>query len=158
MSSAHTHITSIEVSVVLDIPREVEEVFREFYLCEFSTLTKDGTPITWPVVPFFKAETGRFLIVTSIGLPQKVFNLRRNPKVSLLFSDSTASCLTDPPAVLVQGDAEAPDKIFTSFAELQDNILSPRIRERQRKGSLFSSNPLMRYLMDSARAYGDWLM
>jgi hypothetical protein len=129
-------------------PSEVEAVFHEFCLCELSTLTKDGTPITWPVVPFFKPEIGCFLIVTSIGLPQKAFNIRRNPKVSLLFSDSTASGLTDPPAVLVQGDAEAPDKIITSFDRHKENILSPRWRERQPKGSMFSSNPLMRYLMD----------
>ena len=75
----------------MDLPPEVEEVFREFWTCELTTLAKDGTPVTWPVAFFFRPERGRFLISVTIGLPQKVFNIRRNPKVSLLFSNPTAS-------------------------------------------------------------------
>lgn len=96
-----------------DLPKEIDAVFREFRTCETSTLAKDGTPITWPTSPLYQPEKGHFLIATSIGLPQKAFNIRRNPRVSLLFSDSTGSGLVDPPAVLVQGDAEAPEEIVT---------------------------------------------
>lgn len=46
-------------------------------------------------------DDGRFLLCTSIGLPQKVFNIRRNPKVSLLFSEPTGSDVTVPDAVLI---------------------------------------------------------
>jgi hypothetical protein len=77
--------------VALPVPAEVEAVFREFRTCEFSTLAADGTPITWPMLPFWRAETGQFMTTTSIGLPDKAFNIRRNPRVSLLFSDPTAS-------------------------------------------------------------------
>ena len=83
----------------LPIPEEVEAVFREFRTCEFSTLAADGTPITWPMLPFWRAETGQFMTTTSIGLPDKAFNIRRNPRVALLFSDPTGSGLFDPPAV-----------------------------------------------------------
>lgn len=31
---------------VLDLPPEVESVFREFRTCEMSTLARDGAPIT----------------------------------------------------------------------------------------------------------------
>ena len=99
---------------IIELPSEVEAVFREFRTCEMSTLARDGSPITWPTLPFWRTEEGRFLITTSIGLPHKAFNVRRNGRVSLLFSDSTASGLKDPPAVLVQGDAEAPDEVSTS--------------------------------------------
>jgi hypothetical protein len=54
-----------------------------FRTCEFITLAKDGTSVTWPTLPFFQPTTGRFLITISIGLPNKVSNIRRNPRVSL---------------------------------------------------------------------------
>jgi hypothetical protein len=127
------------------LPSEIESVFCEFRTCEFSTLAKDGTPITWPVVPLFQLEKGQFLIITSIGLPQKAYNVRRNPKVSLLFSDPTGSGLVDPPAVLVQGDAEAPEEIGSV---LEFRTLAQLIAQRQPNGVLFSSNSLMRRLFD----------
>ena len=97
--------------VVAGLPPEVEDVFEQFRTCELSTLARDGTPITWPTLPFWRSDEKRFRITTSIGLAQKAFNVRRNPRVSGLFSDPTASGLENPPAVLVQGDAEAPDEI-----------------------------------------------
>lgn len=74
-------------SKAIELPRVVEAVFREFRTCEMSTLARDGGPITWPTLPFWRPEEARFLITTSIGLPHKAFNVRRSPRVSLLFSD-----------------------------------------------------------------------
>jgi hypothetical protein len=111
-----------------------------------STLARDGTPITWPTLPFWCLDEGRFLITTSIGLPQKAFNVRRNPRVSLLFSDPTASGLPDPPRVLVQGDAEAPDEVATSLDGFEDELR--KVLRRQPAGSFYSSNPLTRYVFD----------
>ena len=128
------------------LPREVEEVFREFRTCEFSTLARDGTPITWPVVTLWRPEERQFVLTTSIGFPQKAFNIRRNPRVSLLFSDPTASGLENPPAVLVQGDAEAPDRIRTSPNHLPEYWR--RLFEIQPAGKMYGSNRPMRYLMD----------
>src|SRR5215208_5678156 len=104
----------------MSLPSDVVEVFREFRTCEMSTLARDGTPITWPTLPFWRPEEGRFLITTSIGLPHKAFNVRRNGRVSLLFSDPTASGLTNPPAVLVQSDAEAPNEVETSMTDREE--------------------------------------
>lgn len=132
--------------ISLNIPSELETVFREFRTGEFSTLAKDGTPITWPTTPFYRPEQGHFLITTSIGLPQKAFNVRRNPRVSLSFSDSTASGLIDPPAVLVQGDAEVSDEIKTWTAELDE--FARILFHRQPAGEMYSSNSLLRYLFD----------
>jgi hypothetical protein len=129
-----------------DLPSEVEEVFREFRTCEMATLAKDGTPITWPVLPFWQSEEGHFLVTTSIGLPYKAFNVRRNPHVSLLFSDPTASGLTKPPAVLAQGDAQAPDKVVTSIMGFEDKMR--QVFQRQPASGRYSSNWLMRYLFD----------
>lgn len=132
---------------IVDFPDNLLVVFREFRTCEFSTMAKDGTPITWPTAARFQPEQRRFVITTSIGLPQKAFNIRRNPRVALFFSDPTASGLTSPPAVLVQGDAEAPDTVVTSVEGLEEywreNILG-----RQPAGMLYSRNALTRYLTD----------
>jgi pyridoxamine 5'-phosphate oxidase-like protein len=131
---------------VLGIPGEVEAVFREFRTCEFSTLARDGTPVTWPMLPFWRPDTGQFLTTTSIGLADKALNIRRNPRVSLLFSDSTGSRLTNPPAVLVQSDAVAPDTVQTSIGSYEREV--KLVYRRQPSGAIWSSNPLMRWYFD----------
>jgi Pyridoxamine 5'-phosphate oxidase len=130
----------------IELPEEITAVFREFRTCEFTTLARDGAPITWPTLPFWQPEHGRFLVTTSIGLPQKVFNVRRDGRVSLLFSDPTASGLTDPPAVLIQGDATAPDRVETSIAGFEEPLRT--LFQRQPGGAIYSSNALTRSLFD----------
>ncbi len=130
----------------IGLPPEVGAVFDEFRTCEFSTLARDGAPITWPTATLWQPEEDRFVITTSIGLVQKALNARRNPKVSLLFSDPTASGLENPPAVLVQGDAEVTDGIKTSPAGFEEYWRS--LFERQPAGTVYGANPLTRYLMD----------
>ena len=129
-----------------DIPQELENVFTEFRTCEMTTISRKGTPATWPIVTFREPGTGRFVITISIGIAQKAFNIRRNPKISLLYSDPTGSGLDDPPAVLIQGDAEAPDEIHTRFGEYIEQFKT--LMKRQPAGSLFSGNPVTRYLFD----------
>ena len=132
--------------VVAGLPPEVEDVFEEFRTCELSTLARDGTPITWPTLPFWRSGEKRFMITTSIALAQKTFNVRRNPHVSLLFSDPTASGLDTPPAVLVQGNAEAPDEIETSVVGFEEELR--KVSPRQPASRLYGNDPLTRRLMD----------
>lgn len=54
--------------VVAGLPPELEDVFEQFRTCELSTLARDGTPITWPTLPFWRSDEKRFRITTSIGL------------------------------------------------------------------------------------------
>jgi hypothetical protein len=103
----------------LEIPESVSAVFDHFLTCEMTTIGKSGRPITWPVMPLYWEQRGQFVLFTSIGLPQKAFNVRQNPQASLMFSDPTGSGLTDPPMVLVQGDAAVTDQILTSFSGLE---------------------------------------
>ena len=128
------------------LPQGMEEVFTEFRTCEFSTLARDGAPIAWPVIALWQPEEERFVLTTSIGLPRKVFNVRRDGRVSLLFSDPTASGLENPPAVLVQGDAEVPDEIETSPYHLKEYWR--KIFRVQPAGKMYGANALMRYLFD----------
>ena len=132
--------------IVAGLPPEVEDVFEEFRTCEMSTLARDGTPITWPTLPFWYSDKERFTITASIGFAQKALNVRRNPRVSLLFSNPTASGLEDPPAVLVQGDAVAPDEIETSAVGFEEELR--KVYPRQPASRFYGNDPLTRRLMD----------
>jgi len=115
---------SSDFAAIFGVPAEVGAVVREFRSCEFSTVARDGTPVTWPTFPFFEPDRRRFLITSSVGLAQKAFNIRRDARVAMLFSNATGSGLTAPPTVLIQGDAEVPsglgqfDERFESMTRL----------------------------------------
>ena len=115
------------------------DVIDKYFTCEFTTVARDGTPVTWPVSPRLMAD-GRFLVTTSIGLPQKAFNVRRNPKVSMLFSEPKGSGVAEPGAVLIQGDATTEDRIVTDVsADKEFAALAETLAVRQPSGALWSS-------------------
>ncbi len=136
------------------LPKAVEQTLRHFWTCEFTTLAKDGTPITWPVYPMFLAKRGQILIASPIGYPQKAIHVRRNRRVSLLYSEPTGSGLSSPARVLIQGTAEAPDIIHTSsddsdpeiFAEVLGQI--KRVMKYQPNTTMYLANPITQWLMD----------
>ena len=134
------------VGRLIELPPEVEEVFRKFRTCEFSTLAREGTPITWPLVTRWRLAERRFVLTAFIGLPCKAMNIRRDGRVSLLFSDPTASGLQNPPAVLVQGDAIVSEEVRTSVAGFEDYW--KKLFRFQPAGKMYGSNALMRYLFD----------
>lgn len=129
----------------LNIPTEVEAVFENFRTAEFTTIAKDGTPITWPVTVVYEAERGEFLTATSIGLPNKAFNIRRNSRVTLLFSEPKASGLRSAPAVLVQGEAAVSEGV-TTLAGIES--VWEKIYRFQPPAKITSGTFLSRYLMD----------
>ena len=115
------------------------DVIDSYFTCEFTTIGRSGSPQTWPVT-FRLLTDGRFFIATSIGLPQKAFNIRRNPKVSLLFSDPTGSGVAQPSTVLVQGDAVCGDRIVSDVATSPDlAALAETLSARQPAGAFMSS-------------------
>jgi hypothetical protein len=121
------------------MPASYLDVIDRYFTCEFTTLSRDGAPVTWPVTPRL-LEDGRFLLTTSIGLPQKAFNIRRNPKVSMLFSEPMGSRVAEPGAVLIQGDATAEDRIVTDVSSDKELVaLLETLAIRQPAGALWSS-------------------
>ncbi|WP_444951838.1 hypothetical protein [Micromonospora ureilytica] len=88
------------------------ETIDAYRTCEFATLSKDGTPIAWPTSGL-RTVDGGFLLTTSLGYPQKAFNVRRDDRVALLFSDPTASGLDRPSQILVRGTATCSEQIHT---------------------------------------------
>ena len=112
----------------LSIPSDAIAAIDAYRTCEFLTVTRAARRSPGRRSAS-SSRTARSLISTSIGLPQKAFNVRRNPAVALLFSDPTASGLDGAPAVLVQGTASCPDEIVTSVLRAREVWL--RILERQ---------------------------
>ena len=125
---------------MLDIPPDALAILKNYRTCEFTTLSAKGAPVTWPLCARL-LDDGRFLLTTSIAMPQKAFNIRRNPKVSLLFSEPRGSGTDKSGAVLVQGDAVCEDRIvadMTTVPELEGYIVE-NIFSRQPKGKFMSS-------------------
>lgn len=114
--------------------------------CELATMTKSGLPITWPAVAWHDRDNGQLVLTTSIGVPRKAFNIRRDPRVALLFSDPTGSGRDDLPQILVQGTARCPDEIRTSPQGLE--TYWRELWRRQPGSSGYGSTPLDRWLFD----------
>jgi hypothetical protein len=92
------------------LPSEVQEVFGRFITTEFTTVDSRGQPIAWPVTPYYEPGGTTIDVTTGIGYPKKALDARRNPHVSLLFSDPTGSGIGSGIQVLVHGTAEVDDE------------------------------------------------
>lgn len=101
-----------------DLPEQVRQVFERGLTCEVTTVAKSG-PVTFPLMALWKPGRGEFDLVTGIGLPRKLYNIQRDDRVSLLFSEFAGSGLHSPPAVLVQGRGRVPDEVL-GVAGLED--------------------------------------
>jgi hypothetical protein len=92
--------------VTSTLPQQVRDAFGRFVTCEFTTVDSRQQPITWPVTPYYTDGDPAIEITTGLGYPKKADDARRNPAVSLFFSDPTGSGVDSGLRVLVQGTAE----------------------------------------------------
>jgi hypothetical protein len=125
------------------LPQEVQRAFERFITSEYTTVAGSGQPITWPVTPYYGAGDPHIDITTGLGYPKKANDARRDPHVSLLFSDPTGSRLERPPAVLVQGIAEVDDRDLKRnrdryYREIQEKL--PAVKD------MLPPKPLHRFL------------
>ncbi|MFC4066916.1 pyridoxamine 5'-phosphate oxidase family protein [Actinoplanes subglobosus] len=97
------------------LPPALAATARAYRTCEFATLTRSGAPVAWPTSGLV-LDDGTVLLTTSLGYPQKAFNVRRDERVALLFSDPTASGLTRPDQIAVRGTAWCPEEIHVAPA------------------------------------------
>ena len=125
---------------------ELRSLVDDYFTCEFATLSTSGVPVAWPAVALVDPDTGSVTLTTSIAAPRKAFNIRRDPRVALLFSDPTGSRHRDLPQVLVRGTAVCPDEIHTSPAGLEEYW--SRQYRRQPASLANSATALSRWLMD----------
>lgn len=92
------------------LPSEVQQVFDRFITTEYTTIDSRGQPIAWPVTPYYKPGDPTIDVTTGVGYPKKAQDARRNPQVSLLFSDPNGSGIESGIRVLVHGTAEVDDR------------------------------------------------
>jgi hypothetical protein len=117
-----------EPTTTTDLPA-LRDILDEYRTCEFATMSRTGLPIAWPVVVDVPPAADRMVLTTSIAFPQKAFNVRRDPRVALLFSDPTGTGRTDLPHVLVRGTARCPARIETGTAGLEQYWRKLAIRQ-----------------------------
>jgi hypothetical protein len=90
-------------------PSELVEVTRRFVTCEYATLAKNGSPVTWPMSPYMGEDGCTIDVSTGLAYPAKAERARRNPKVAILFSDPVGSGMDQAPVVLVHALATVRD-------------------------------------------------
>jgi len=90
-------------------PPELVEVTRRFITCEYATLARVGSPMTWPLNPYMGEDERTIDVTTGLSYPAKAERARRNPKVAILFSDPAGSGMDPAPVVLVQALATVRD-------------------------------------------------
>lgn len=128
------------------VPVDVRRVFEEYRTAETTTIARDGTPITWPLFPMFRPESGIFQLTTSIGFPDKAFNIRRDERVAMLFSDPTGTGWVRGPAVLVQGMATCADELATDLEPFREDFI--RLARAQPISRFYGADPISRRLVD----------
>lgn len=87
----------------------VVDVASAFVTTEYASLTRAGTPVTWPVTPYRGADGATLDVATGLTYPLKAERARRDPRVALSFSLPVGSGLPDAPTVMVQGLATVRD-------------------------------------------------
>ena len=133
------------MSPTTQIPAEVLPALRAYRTAEFATVGRSGVPIAWPTAVLASDEGSSVLLGTAIGFPQKAFNVRRNPRVALLFSDPTGSGAPALRQVLVQGTARCTDEVVTSPVGYERYW--SRLWELQPVGRVYDTNPVTRWAM-----------
>jgi hypothetical protein len=132
------------------LPAWIEEIFEKYLTAEFSYF--DGEmPRTIAVLPYYDAKKKKILITTSPAFYRKVECVKRNPRVSVLFSNSRYSGIGGNAVVLVQGIAKVNENIEENLNYLMNLMINyrecwkKRVLERMAKELML---PIVKRFMD----------
>jgi hypothetical protein len=106
-----------------------------FITTEYASLDRSGAPITWPVTPYPGINAHSVDVSTGLTYPLKAERARRNPKVSLSFSQPLGSGLADPATFVIHGLATVRD------ADLRANSARYLAESYARAPQLFDGIP-----------------
>lgn len=85
------------------LPRDVEQLLDAALVAEFTVVTPQGRPVTYPLIPLYD---GKLIYMTSSVLfPKKLEHIKANPKVSLTITDPVAAAVEPFRRATIQGDA-----------------------------------------------------
>ena len=91
---------------IRDLPSSLREVLEKALVCEFTTISPSGRPITHPLLPLYDSDGGRLFVTSSVLFSKKLDHIKRNPKVSALFSNRAGIAVSPYRIMLLKGDAK----------------------------------------------------
>jgi len=91
------------------LPPHVEDVFERSLVALFTTVNSRNEPVTHPMLPLYERGSGRIYFTSSVLFSRKLEHIKRNPKVSVLFSEREFTRCESGDAVLVKGTARVDD-------------------------------------------------
>jgi len=86
-------------------PTHVEQVLEGALVCAFTCIDSAGRPVTHPLLPLYDAQSKKLYFTSSILFSKKLEHVKRNPKVSVLFSNRQFIKSPEFHVVLIKGDA-----------------------------------------------------
>lgn len=123
-----------DTQAALDWPT-IRDQAAAFIATEYASLDRRGAPITWPVTPYLGISGQSIDVSTGLSYPLKAERARRNPKVSLSFSQPLGSGLAKPATFVIHGLATVSD------ADLRSNSARYLAESSARFPQLFASFP-----------------
>ncbi|MEM3124077.1 MAG: pyridoxamine 5'-phosphate oxidase family protein, partial [Nitrososphaerota archaeon] len=94
----------------MPIPPQVEQVFEGALVSILSYPTRGGWISSHPMLPLYDREKGRLYFTSSILFSKKLEHIKKNPKVSVLFSGREFIKAPQYHVVHVKGDAKIYDE------------------------------------------------
>jgi nitroimidazol reductase NimA-like FMN-containing flavoprotein (pyridoxamine 5'-phosphate oxidase superfamily) len=91
---------------VRELPSDIIEVFDNALVCEFTVVSPSNRPVTHPLLPLYDSQEGRLFVTSSVLFSRKLDHIKKNPKVSALFSNKEGLRTSPYRIVLVKGDAK----------------------------------------------------
>jgi nitroimidazol reductase NimA-like FMN-containing flavoprotein (pyridoxamine 5'-phosphate oxidase superfamily) len=85
---------------------QIVETLENALICEFTVVSPSGRPITHPLLPLYNYEESRLYVTSSVLFSKKLDHIKKNPKVSALFSNREGIRVSPYRTVLVKGIAK----------------------------------------------------
>ncbi|MEG9194061.1 MAG: hypothetical protein V6S10_01875 [Candidatus Methanoglobus sp.] len=105
------------------IPGWIEDVFEKYLTAEFTYL--DGEmPRTIAVLHYYDAKKKSIVITTSPAFYRKVACIKKNPRVSVLFSNPKYSGIEERAVVLVLGIAKVSENVEENLSYLMNLMIN----------------------------------
>jgi general stress protein 26 len=69
------------------LPKQAEDVIDNALVCVLTCINKKGKPVAHPMLPLYDRNSGKIYFTSSVLFSRKLRYIKRNPKVSVLFSN-----------------------------------------------------------------------
>ena len=89
---------------------QIVETLENALICEFTVISPTGRPITHPLLPLYDSEQSRLYVTSSVLFSKKLDHIKKNPKVSALFSNREGMRVSPYRTVLVKGKAKVAEE------------------------------------------------